>query len=56
MNEKTPTKALNQPFGVIFNQKSYNQKEDIILKMINLDEKTRIDFIGLDKLIKEKLS
>jgi hypothetical protein len=29
---------------------------EIILKMINLDEKTRIDFIGLDKLIKEKLS
>ena len=28
---------------------------DIILQMINLDEKTRIDFIGLDKLIKEKL-
>ena len=29
---------------------------EIILKMINLDEKARIDFIGLDKLIKEKLS
>ena len=27
---------------------------ELILKMINLDEKTRIDFIGLDKLIKEK--
>ncbi len=28
---------------------------NIILKMINLDEKTRIDFVGLDKLIKEVL-
>ena len=27
---------------------------ELILKMINLDEKTRIDFIGLDQLIKEK--
>ena len=26
---------------------------EIMLKMINVDEKTRIDFIGLDKLIKE---
>ena len=28
---------------------------NVILKMINLDEKTRIDFVGLDKLIKEVL-
>ena len=28
---------------------------EIILQMINWDEKQRIDFIGLDKLIKEKL-
>jgi len=28
---------------------------EIILKMINLDERNRIDFIGLDKLINEKL-
>ena len=40
----------------IFNRRYSDKFIDLLLKMINFNEKDRLDFIELDKIIKEKFN